>query len=146
MTALNTFPTPHPEDTWQGSNKAEQAVERRLDVILSTLDGAKADNIAIIDLRGRASFAETMVIATALSGRHMGALARHLERALKEECALSASAEGSDSSDWTLLDTGDIVIHLFSPEGRTTYGLERMWNSALDVADAEEVVIPKAGR
>lgn len=94
--------------------------------MVATLDDGKAEDIAIIDLRGKSSMADHMVIATGNSARHVGALADHLHDKLKA-LGLHASVEGVPQCDWVLIDGGDIIIHLFRPEVRDFYNLEKMW-------------------
>lgn len=85
-----------------------------------------------IELAGRASFADRMVIATGLADRQIAAMATHLEEKLEEAGLQRVQIEGAGGSDWVLIDAGDIVVHLFKPESRTMYALERMWGRELD--------------
>ena len=87
-----------------------------------------------LDLEGRAAFTDRMVIATGLADRQISAMAAHLEEKLHEAGLKRVQIEGSAGSDWVLIDAGDIVIHLFKPDARTMYGLERMWGAELDEA------------
>jgi ribosome silencing factor RsfS/YbeB/iojap len=107
-------------------------------VIVASLDDDKAENIVALDLVGRASFADRMVIATGIADRQISAMAAHLEDKLHEAGIKRVQIEGAGGSDWVLIDAGDIVVHLFKPEARELYGLERMWGpSALDDAPGE---------
>ena len=81
----------------------------------------------VIDLRGRSSVTDSMVVATGRSARQVGAMADHLVEKLKA-AGLSASVEGMGRGDWVLIDAGDIVVHLFRPEVRAFYDLESMWS------------------
>lgn len=110
-----------------------------LTIITTSLDDDKAENIVVIDLAGRASFADKMVIATGLADRQIAAMAQHIERKLKEIGIKRVLIEGANGSDWVLLDTGDIIVHLFKPEARELYGLEKMWGAELDDGNAEAV-------
>ncbi|GBR68518.1 hypothetical protein AA0312_0951 [Acetobacter tropicalis NRIC 0312] len=110
-----------------------------LTLITTSLDDDKAENIVVIDLAGRASFADKMVIATGLADRQIAAMAQHIERKLKEIGIKRVLIEGANGSDWVLLDTGDIIVHLFKPEARELYGLEKMWGAELDDGNAEAV-------
>jgi ribosome-associated protein len=101
-------------------------------VIVSSLEDDKAENVVTIDLAGRASFADRMVIATGLADRQIAAMATHLEEKLEEVGLQRVQIEGAGGSDWVLIDAGDIVVHLFKPEARTMYALERMWGRELD--------------
>jgi ribosome silencing factor RsfS/YbeB/iojap len=116
----------------------ERAEASRLDqlqtVIVGSLEDDKAEEVVALDLAGRASFADRMVIATGLADRQISAMATHLEQKLHEAGLKRVQIEGATGSDWVLIDAGDIVIHLFKPEARALYGLERMWGADLDEA------------
>lgn len=88
----------------------------------------------MLDLAGRASFADRMVIATGLADRQISAMATHLKEKLHEAGIQRVQVEGAGGSDWVLIDAGDIVVHLFKPEARALYALERMWGAELDDA------------
>lgn len=96
-------------------------------LIESTLDENKAGEIVTIDLAGKSSFADYMVIASGTSQRHVSALAHHVAQMLKDRNLPVLSIEGQDVCDWVLIDAGDIVVHLFRPEARSFYNLEKMW-------------------
>jgi len=97
-----------------------------VDLVVDSLDGDKAEDIVVIDLRGKSSIADHMVIATGTSSRQVGAMADHLMRKLKD-AGQSVAWEGMPQCDWVLIDGGDIVVHLFRPEVRSFYNLEKMW-------------------
>ncbi len=101
-------------------------------IIVDSLEDDKAERVAVIDLEGRATFADRMVIATGLADRQISAMATHVEEKLAEIGVKRIQVEGAGGSDWVLIDAGDIVIHLFKPEARTLYALERMWGPELD--------------
>lgn len=103
--------------------------------ILSRLEDDKAENIIEIDLMGKSSIADTMIIASGRSTRHVGALADHLSRAFKEAGLTGVRIEGLQNCDWVLLDAGDIVVHLFRPEVREFYNLERIWGAETPSSD-----------
>lgn len=103
-------------------------------IIVDCLEDDKAENVVALDLAGRASFTDRMVIATGLADRQIAAMATHLEDKLSAAGLKRIQIEGAGGSDWVLIDAGDIVIHLFKPEAREMYGLERMWGSDLDEA------------
>lgn len=115
---------------------AAPAATDRLDkiqaVIVESLESDKAEEVVALDLAGRASFADRMVIATGLADRQISAMATHLEEKLEEAGIKRVQIEGASGSDWVLIDAGDIVVHLFKPEARTLYGLEKMWGADLD--------------
>ena len=91
----------------------------------------KAIDVAIIDLAGKTSFADAMVIATGSSQRHLSAMAEHLLERLKAAGLVGLGAEGRGQSDWVLIDAGDIIVHLFKDETRRFYDLERLWGAPL---------------
>src|SRR5690554_1169351 len=101
-----------------------------LELVLQSLDDDKAEEIVQIDLRGRSSVADHMVICSGRSSRQVAAIAEKLLERLKESFRLSARVEGKDIGDWVLIDTGDVVIHVFRPEVREFYQLEKMWQMA----------------
>ena len=94
-------------------------------MIIESLEGDKAANIVVIDLVGKASFADRMVIATGMVDRQIMAMAEHLDKILYEQGIRKIAIE--KSSDWVLLDTGDIIVHLFRAEAREYYNIERIW-------------------
>ncbi|HEX2940999.1 MAG TPA: ribosome silencing factor [Rhodopila sp.] len=113
--------------------KAEPSeLDRLQSVILGSLEDDKAENIVTLDLAGKAMFCDRMVIATGLADRQISAMAQHLGEKLKEAGLGRVQVEGAGGSDWVLIDAGDIVVHLFKPEARTLYALEKMWGEDLD--------------
>jgi len=96
---------------------------------VESLESDKAEDVLALDLAGRASFADRMVIATGLADRQISAMATHLEKKLHEAGVKRVQIEGAGGSDWVLIDAGDIVIHLFKPDARVLYGLEKMWGT-----------------
>lgn len=108
-----------------------------LDLVLSSLDDDKAEDIVTIDLRGKSSMADHMVVASGRSTRQVAAIAQKLMDRLKETFRLSARVEGKEVGDWVLIDTGDVVVHIFRPEVREFYQLEKMWQ---DVGTPRPVV------
>ena len=96
--------------------------------ILSSLDGDKAEDIVTIDLSGRSSLCDAIVIATGRSARHVASLAENLARRLKEWGLSQVRVEGLPQGDWVLIDARDVVVHLFRAEVRTYYDLEGMWS------------------
>ena len=96
-------------------------------MILTRLDEDKAQDVVFIDLKDKSSIAESMIVASGRSHRHVSALADRLLRAIKDEGFGRARVEGLPHCDWVLIDTGDVVIHLFRPEVRTFYNIEKIW-------------------
>ena len=95
--------------------------------ILAKLDDDKAQDIVLIDLKGKSPMADAMIVASGRSHRHVGALADHLLRTLKENGMGKAKVEGLPHCDWVLIDAGDVIIHLFRPEVRVFYNIEKIW-------------------
>jgi ribosome-associated protein len=98
--------------------------------ILQSLDDDKAEDVVSIDLRGRSSVADHMVICSGRSSRQVGAIAEKLTERLKEEFGRTSKVEGKETGDWVLIDTGDVIVHVFRPEVRDFYQLEKMWMPA----------------
>ena len=96
-------------------------------MVLRRLDEDKAQEIVFIDLKDKSSIAESMIVASGRSHRHVSALADRLLRAIKDEGFGRARVEGLPHCDWVLIDTGDVIIHLFRPEVRTFYNIEKIW-------------------
>ncbi len=97
-----------------------------VDIVRRTLDDDKAEEISTIDLSGKTSIADYMVIASGRSARQVGALADRLIRHLKE-MGIRPATEGKTSSDWVIVDAGSVIVHIFRPEVRAFYNLEKMW-------------------
>ena len=102
---------------------------RLLKIVLDTLDAAKAEDVVVIDLKGKTSISDQMVVASGRSQRHVGAVADQLAKKLKEEGFGRARVEGMPQCDWVLIDSGDVIIHIFRPEVREFYNLEKMWSA-----------------
>ncbi|UNE55638.1 ribosome silencing factor [Bartonella machadoae] len=115
------------------------SVSDGLKIILKSLEDSKAEDIVSIDIQGKSSLADYMVIASAHSQRHVTAIADHLLGTWKDSGYGLASVEGLDTGDWVLIDTGDIIVHLFRPEIRLFYNLEKMW-LAPDVNNTKSVL------
>jgi len=105
-------------------------VEAATQVVLTSLEDDKAEEIVSIDIRGRSSFADMLVVASGRSARHVGALADHILRKLKEAGVKDVRVEGMPQADWVLVDAGDVVVHLFRPEVRSFYNIEKIWSGA----------------
>ncbi len=111
----------------QTTKTATLAVEDVLETVTNSLDGSKAEDIVTINITEKSALADYMVIASGRSNRHVNAIADHLLRELKNSGAGSARIEGLESADWVLIDVGDVIIHVFRPEVREFYALEKMW-------------------
>jgi ribosome-associated protein len=103
--------------------------EAMLDRVTIWLDDAKAEKIVSIDLKGKSSLGDFMVIATGRSDRHVGAIADQLRKNLKDAGVAGVRVEGLETCDWVLIDAGDILIHVFRAEVRDFYNLEKMWSA-----------------
>lgn len=103
-----------------------------LNIIQKTLDDNKAKDIVIIDLKGKTSIANFMVIASGTSNRHVASLADKLKTTLKQN-GIKASSEGEEKANWVLIDAFDVIVHIFCPEVRDFYNLEKMWNSVAEM-------------
>jgi ribosome-associated protein len=106
---------------------AIDAVEASLNAVIASLDDSKAEGVITIDIHGKSALGDYMVIASGRSHRHVGAIADHLLRDLKDKGFDAPRVEGLPNCDWVLIDTGDIIVHLFRPEVREFYGIEKMW-------------------
>jgi ribosome-associated protein len=95
--------------------------------VMEWLDEAKAEEIILIDLAGKSSIGDYMIIASGRSDRHVGAIGDQVQRKLKEGGVGRVRMEGIETCDWVLIDTGDIIVHIFRPEVRDFYKLEKMW-------------------
>jgi ribosome-associated protein len=102
-----------------------------LDVIEKTLADGKAEDLVVIDLQGKTGIADHMVIATGRSQRQVLALADRMLHALRDHGHGRAPVEGLPHGDWVLIDAGDVIIHLFRPDVRAYYNLEKMWGATL---------------
>jgi ribosome-associated protein len=98
------------------------------DLILARLDDDQAQDVILIDLKDKSSVADAMIVASGRSHRHVGAIADHLLRALKDAGHGRARVEGMPHCDWVLIDAGDVIVHLFRPEVRAFYNLEKIWS------------------
>lgn len=96
-------------------------------LIEQTLEDDQADGVAVIDLAGKTTFADYMIVASGRNTRHIGAMAMKLSEKLKQAGLRRVEMEGLEQADWVLVDAGDVIVHLFKPEVRTFYNIEKMW-------------------
>ena len=109
-------------------NAADQPTsEVLLEHILASLDDDKAEEVVQIDLRGRSDMADYMVICSGRSSRQVAAISEKLMDRLKQQFGRLSKVEGKETGDWVLIDTGDVIVHVFRPEVREFYQLEKMW-------------------
>jgi ribosome-associated protein len=98
-----------------------------LALVLKSVDDDKAEGIVQIDLRGRSDVTDYMVICSGRSSRQVASISEKLADRLKQEMRISVRMEGKDTGDWVLIDAGDVIVHVFRPEVRDFYQLEKMW-------------------
>jgi len=118
----------------KASKSAKNAVDDALKAILANLDDSKAEDIVTIDIRDKTAIADYMVVASGRSKRHVAAISDTVARHMKS-LGTSARIEGQQNADWILTDFGDIIVHVFRPEVRDFYSLEKMWQMT-DIPDA----------
>jgi len=106
---------------------ARRVVDGLLDIAMTSLEDDQAIDIVNIDLHGKSAIADHMIVASGRSSRHVGAIVDKLVEKLKREGNVVPRLEGADQGDWALIDAGDIIVHIFRPEVREFYNLERMW-------------------
>ena len=99
-------------------------------MVLAQLDDMKAEDTTTIDLIGKTSIADIMVVTSGRSNRHVGAIADRVVQGLKHAGVSGIRVEGMPHCDWVLIDAGDVIVHVFRPEVRTFYNLEKMWAGA----------------
>jgi len=111
-----------------------------LDLVETSLDDDKAEATVVIDLAGKTSLTDYMVIASGTSQRQVGAMADHLREKIKQSGIKGVSVEGQAQCDWVLIDAGDVIIHLFRPEVREFYNIEKMWGVPLPAGTESQTV------
>ncbi len=114
--------------------RGADAAARALELVLASLEDSKAEDIVSIDIAGKSALGDYMVVVSGRSNRHVSAISEHLISDLKDEGLGSARVEGLETGDWVLIDTGDIIVHVFRPEIREFYNIEKMW-AAPDIED-----------
>ncbi len=106
----------------------EDAAAKISEIVLARLDDDKAEDVVVIDLQGKSPLADTIIVASGRSARHVSALSDHILRTLKEGGFGKAQVEGLPQADWVLIDVGDVIVHLFRPEVRAFYQIEKIWS------------------
>jgi len=107
--------------------KAQPDADKTLNMVLSRLDDMKAEETVTIDLRGKSAFSDYMIVTSCRANRHVGAIAENVAKGLKETGITNIHIEGLPNCDWVLIDSGDVIVHIFRPEVREFYNLERLW-------------------
>ena len=102
-----------------------------VDLVLNSLENDKAEDVVSIDITGKSSVSDHIVVASGRSTRQVAALAEKLAQRVKDGFGITAKIEGKDAADWVLLDIGDVVVHIFRPEVREFYQIEKMWQAEL---------------
>lgn len=118
----------------QSLERGADAAARALELVLASLEDSKAEDIVTINIAGKSALGDYMVVVTGRSNRHVAAIADHLISDLKDEGLGTPRVEGLEAGDWVLIDTGDVIIHVFRPEIREFYNIEKMW-AAPDLED-----------
>jgi len=131
-TEKETLPIPRKAKTSKRAKKNSDAYSKKLlDIAKTSLDDDKAQDVVVINLAGKTSFADYMVVASGTSQRHVATMAVHLREHMKKIGLKDIPLEGADQNDWVLVDGGDVIVHLFRPEIREFYDLEKMWSSEM---------------
>jgi ribosome-associated protein len=110
------------------SSEDQSRITALEDLVLNRLDEDKAQDVVFIDLKGKSPVADGLIVASGRSQRHVGAMADHLLRTLKEAGYGKCRVEGMPHADWVLIDAGDVIVHLFRPEVRSFYNIEKIWS------------------
>jgi ribosome-associated protein len=131
-----TAKTARKTSTQAAALKAQPDADKTLNLILSRLDDMKAEETVTIDLRGKSAFSDYMIVTTGRANRHVGAIAENVAKGLKENGIKSIHVEGLPNCDWVLIDSGDVIVHVFRPEVREFYNLERLWTQGPTAAKA----------
>ena len=134
------MPEPKPAPQTDGAIERAEALH---DLVLRSLDDDKAVEVVSIPLQGKSNIADHMVIASGRSTRQVAAMAQKLSERIKRDLGRSVRVEGLPTADWVLIDADDVIVHLFRPEVRSFYNLERMW--AFDERVPEERAASAAG-
>ena len=114
-------------DADETANTANIPSMSLLDLVLNSLQTDKAEEIVTIPLKGKSSIADHMVVASGRSSRQVAAIIEKLYKRIKEDTGYVSKVEGKAAGDWVLLDAGDVIVHVFRPEVREFYQLEKMW-------------------
>lgn len=119
-----------PTDTVSTAAAPTMSAEKSpVELILNILDDAKAEETVSVDIAGKSSLADHMIVTSGRSQRHVGAVADQIIRALRENGFGKPRVEGLPHCDWVLVDTGDVIVHIFRPEVREFYNIEKMWQA-----------------
>ena len=114
------------------AKKKENNNNQILQIVTDTLDDMKAEDVLVIDLEGKTSIASYMVVASGTSNRHVASISQKIEENLKA-AGYRSTVEGEQKADWVLIDAFDVIVHIFRPEVREFYNLEKMWTSVANM-------------
>lgn len=114
------------------AKKKENNNNQILQIVTDTLDDMKAEDVLVIDLEGKTSIASYMVVASGTSNRHVASISQKIEENLKA-AGYRSTVEGEQKADWVLIDAFDVIVHIFRPEVREFYNLEKMWTSVANL-------------
>jgi ribosome-associated protein len=132
----SVLPKTRKTSTRTAALKAQPDADKTLNMILSRLDDMKAEETVTIDLRGKSAFTDYMIVTSGRVNRHVGAIAENVAKGLKEAGIANIHIEGLPNCDWVLIDSGDVIVHIFRPEVREFYNLERLWTQGPAAAKA----------
>lgn len=126
----------NPQSGSATAESSSQSTDKSMiDVVLQSLEDAKAEDTISIDITGKSSLSDYMVVTSGRSHRHVGAVADQVTRALKDNGFGTARVEGLPNCDWVLVDAGDVVLHIFRPEVREFYNIEKLWAADLPATE-----------
>lgn len=131
LTESETVSMPSPQDSKESRDLAN--------LILDVLDEHSAQDIIEIDIRGKSSISDYMIVTSGRSNRHVGALSDYLIKSLKNIGKKNIGIEGLKSCDWVLIDVGDVIVHLFRPEVRAFYNIEKIWSMPSPLNQNEKI-------
>ena len=118
-----------PKKTAQPAEPTQTEKTKMIDIVLHSLEEAKAEQTVAIDIAGKSSLADHMVVTSGRSNRHVSAVADQVMRALRDNGFDKPRVEGLPHADWVLVDGGDVIVHIFRPEVREFYNIEKMWQA-----------------
>jgi ribosome-associated protein len=113
----------------KSKDSGDDAAARALTTVLNSLEDSKAEDIVSLNITGKSALADYMVVVSGRSNRHVMAICEHLLKDFKDAGFGTGRVEGLETGDWVLVDTGDVIIHIFRPEIREFYGIEKMWST-----------------
>ncbi|TRA98874.1 ribosome silencing factor [Rhizobium rhizogenes] len=111
----------------KGQDSGDDAADHALETVLASLEDSKAEDIVSLNIAGKSALADYMVVVSGRSNRHVSAICEHLLKDMKDEGFGNARVEGLEIGDWVLIDAGDVIVHVFRPEIRAFYNIEKMW-------------------